>query len=76
MVSKLMAGGKAGLRLQRPHKMKHKSFRSLKENVNVIQIKSCSNLDSKNISMFGIQRKDSTSLSNRKNSYGNCLIQY
>lgn len=69
--------GKAGLWLQRPHKMKYKSFVCLKENVNVIQIKSYNNSDSKDLSVFANKRKHS-SLSNRKNSYyGNyCLIHF
>lgn len=56
MVSKLVVCGEAGLSMQKPHKMKYKSFRYLKQNINVMQNKSYNNSDSKDRSKFEIQR--------------------
>ena len=56
MVSKLVVCGEAGLSMQKPHKMKYKSLRYLKQNINVIQNKSYNNSDSKARSKFEIQR--------------------
>lgn len=62
MVSKLVAGREAGLWLQRPHKMKHRSFRHLKQNINVIQILKVIIIQTAKIN-HNLKSKETTSLS-------------